>query len=144
MGLKHIIILGKGRAGSGGSWRVADKELWHYSTLMLKWTEIDGVNFPLHMSTGHGSTSDQQGMNTAFRLLGMPYRMDCDYKGGGPRITELCTCGDFTYAHDPSLCDPEQVQARMLREERRQMRERQRQLHNVVKPQLEKIIEKTA
>lgn len=148
MALADIIREGKGRAGSGGAWRVYGKELWHYSTLMLKWEEV-GENYEdVYMSTGHGSVSDQHGMNVAFRTLGLPFRMDCDWKGGGPRFTELCTCDRGTYnanyPHDPSLCDPEQREARRLREERRQMRARQRRLHSVVKPQLEKIIEKTA
>ena len=82
MSLESIIRNRKGRAGSGGSWRVErsdsdpfvgqDYELWHYGTCMLQWTENSrGEILRCKTSTGHGSVSDQHGMNTAFRVLGL-------------------------------------------------------------------------
>ena len=100
MSIRDIIKAKRGRAGSGGSWRVesgesdpfvgSEFELWHYSTLMLRWRESrrNGVEI-LYTSTGHGSVSDQGGMNTAFRVLGVPLRFDRDARGGGPRITDI-------------------------------------------------------
>lgn len=85
MKLEQIIRNRKGTAGSGGAWRCEpacdsdpyrgnEYELWHYSTLMLKWRESHrfGVEI-LDYSTGHGSVSDQNGMNIAFRVLGTTY-----------------------------------------------------------------------
>lgn len=91
MTLAEIIRNGKGKAGSGGNWQAfsngdGSRELWHYSTLMLKWT-TDGEL--LDYSIGHGSVSDQGGMQTAFKVLNLPYRYDRDQRGGGPRITAL-------------------------------------------------------
>lgn len=108
MTLRDIIRNGSGRAGSGGAWRaitVRDSdgrdvcELWHHGTLMLRWNaERPSDPDVLDFSTGWGSVSDQGGMNTAFRALGLPYRMDRDRRGGGPRITELRRhpCGRIT------------------------------------------------
>lgn len=162
--LAEIVRDGKGRAGSNGSWRVYATtegittvwELWHYSTLMLKWeyvcVHVPGDPTPLqtehrvvYKSIGHGTVSDQHGMNTAFRVLGLPYRMDCDWKGGGPRITELCQCSDFgiLYPHHPSLCDPEAIDKRRIMADRRRHRDQVRKLH-AIKPVLNKIIEKTS
>src|SRR5215208_6556754 len=77
--------------------------LWHYSTPMLRWN----VNAPsdpaaLDYGIGCGSVSDQNGMNTAFRVLGLPYRYDRDQRGGGPRVAELRkhACG---HATDPTI-----------------------------------------
>jgi hypothetical protein len=94
-----IIQRGKGRAGA---WRVERDEsdpfvgqeysLWHYSTCMLRWRESrrNGVEL-LDWDIGWGSVSDQNGMNTAFRVLELPYRFDRDSRGGGPRITQLAS-----------------------------------------------------
>src|SRR5215469_8970472 len=97
--IAQIIRDGHGRAGSRGAWRVEkimsdpfvgqEYELWHYSTLMLRWLRRLNHNIPSYASTGHGSVSDQGGMNTAFKVLGLPYRFDRDWRGGGPRITDL-------------------------------------------------------
>lgn len=94
MTIRQIIARGHGAAGSGNAWRVADvngaRELWHYSTLMLRWNPANPADPEvLDYSTGHGSVSDQGGMNTAFTLLGLPLRMDRDIRGGGPRISTL-------------------------------------------------------
>lgn len=91
MKISDIIQRRRGTAG-GGAWRVvttnSGNELWHYSTRMLTWTDTpSGVEILQH-STGWGSVSDQNGMNTAFRVLRAPYRYDRDARGGGPRITE--------------------------------------------------------
>lgn len=86
-----------GRAGSKGSWRLEkgesdpfagpEWELWHYSTLMLRWTDHFGGGVTIrYTSTGHGSVSDQGGMNTAFKALGVPYRFD---RAGGAQITDI-------------------------------------------------------
>ncbi len=93
------------RAGSGGAWRITVQdrdgnraaELRHYGHLMLRWNVADPSDPDLlDYSTGWGSVSDQNGMRTAFRVLGLPYRFDRDQRGGGPRITELrrhlCGC----------------------------------------------------
>ena len=70
-------------------------ELWHYSTRMLVWQikrhagSDYGYTRLVDYAIGWGSVSDQNGMNTAFRVLDLPYRFDRDSRGGGPRITEL-------------------------------------------------------
>jgi hypothetical protein len=104
--IAQIIRDGRGYAGSNRAWRChkssdsdpfvgQEYELWHYSTRMLHWLKTsEGTVIPLHASTGHGSVSDQGGMNTAFKVLGLPYRYDRDYPGGGPRITDIYDPGD--------------------------------------------------
>jgi len=100
MSIRELISGGRGRAGSGGSWRIVDvpasasyparRELWHYSTRMLSWNPANPADpAVLDYSTGNGSVSDQGGMNTAFGLLGLPLRFDRDARGGGPRISTL-------------------------------------------------------
>lgn len=75
------------RRGTAGAWRVKTtddgRELWHYNTRMLLWT--DTINGPelLDHSIGWGSVSDQNGVNTAFRTLNLPYRYT---RAGGARI----------------------------------------------------------
>lgn len=76
--LASIVKARHGKAGSGNAWRVEPigsdtYTLWHYSTPMLSWRDTGyGVDV-LHLSTGHGSVSDQNGMNKAFRALGIRY-----------------------------------------------------------------------
>jgi len=89
------------RAGSNGSWRAETypqsygyvehkgliqrgyREVWHYSTLMLRYGYETSYEQPgplewdqdlntVYASTGNGSVSDQHGMNQLFRALGMP------------------------------------------------------------------------
>jgi hypothetical protein len=95
--LADIIRNTNGAAGSGRSWHVervhrigADfdvAELWHYSTLMLVWrVDQPTDDSVLDFSTGHGSVSDQGGMNTAFRVLGLPYYFS---RAGGAEIRYL-------------------------------------------------------
>ena len=98
MTISDIIHYRKGSAGSNRSWRVErdiDNDpyvgtyysLFHYSTLMLRWRESTryGVE-PIRISTGNGSVSDQQGMNTAFKVLGLPYYFS---RKGGATIEGL-------------------------------------------------------
>src|SRR5215211_4540930 len=104
MTIADLIRRGKGRAHA---WRVErdgrTATLWHYGTAMLTWN-VEHPDAPdgLDWSTGWGSVSDQNGMNTAFRVLGLPNRFDRDARGGGPRVTELRRhpCGHLT---DPSV-----------------------------------------
>lgn len=95
--IRKIIANRHGRAGHNGSWQVdilirtpPVYQLWHYTTLMLSWYDkSDGTSVMIGFSLGHGSVSDQGGMNIAFRELGLSYRYDRDYRGGGPRISAL-------------------------------------------------------
>jgi len=94
MTIAQIIASGRGTAGA---WRVhrdvlywqgepldAVCSLWHYSTEMLRWRESDpnDANY-LDYCTGCGSFSDQNGMNTAFRTLGIPLHFS---RAGGASI----------------------------------------------------------
>lgn len=79
------------RSGVAGAWRVVDQHsgaytLYHYSTPMLNWVESDGRPMALDTRIGWGSVSDQNGMNTAFRVLGLALYYSRDIKGGGARI----------------------------------------------------------
>lgn len=76
MTIAKIVRNGEGRAGK---WRVTGAEsvigsndidaraLWHYSTVMLAWRTSD--NHIIYKSTGHGSVSDQNGVNIALKVL---------------------------------------------------------------------------
>jgi hypothetical protein len=109
-----IIAAAKGKAGA---WRVERElvssedlshwidvaTLWHYSTPMLRWKVNDPADAAaLDCGIGWGSVTDQNGMNTAFRVLDLALRFDRDARGGGPRITELTrhACGHVT---DPAV-----------------------------------------
>jgi len=83
-----------------GAWRVAwvvDNEgsalmddvfqLWHYTTCMLEWHESEMGTTLMHTDTGRGSVSDQNGVNKALNVLGVPMRYRRDQRGGGARIT---------------------------------------------------------
>lgn len=84
----------KNRRGTSGPWRIKTtdegRELWHYSTRMLLWT--DTINGPILLdhSTGWGSASDQNGVNTAFRVLNLPFY----YKRAGGATIVNTTTGD--------------------------------------------------
>jgi hypothetical protein len=83
MRIVDLAEFGKGNRKAGNWSRVSDVRddgvrrviIFHYSTPMLKYIErshdvlISSVDFRL----GHGSVSDQQGMNTLFKALGLPY-----------------------------------------------------------------------
>jgi hypothetical protein len=94
--LREIIEQGSGSAGSGGSWRVETEEtaegitlrnLYHYATRMLTWNADSPRDSAfLYFDTGHGSVSDQGGMNTAFDVLGLPYYFS---RRGGAEILSL-------------------------------------------------------
>ena len=96
-------IISRGR-GAAHAWRIErdgnTAQLVHYGTVMLTWNVARPSDSDvLDCSTGWGSVSDQNGMNTAFRVLGLPYRFDRDQRGGGPRITELVRNGDGYLVH---------------------------------------------
>jgi hypothetical protein len=94
MTIESIITAGK---GNSHAWHVEQHNgvanvvhLRHYATTMLVWNVEDPYDAEvLDWDTGHGSVSDQNGMNTAFRALGLPYRFDRDQRGGGARVTQL-------------------------------------------------------
>lgn len=46
--------------------------LWHYSTRMLHWIDYPNGAVIVSVSLGHGSVSDQQGLNRAFMSLRIP------------------------------------------------------------------------
>jgi len=91
-------------SGQAGAWRVERSTfttagstrpvevatLYHYGTAMLRW-QVDnpGCRNALSMGTGHGSVSDQNGMNIAFRILNLPYWFG---RAGGAEIVR--TNGD--------------------------------------------------
>ncbi len=97
--IRQIIERGRGHASS---WRVergttpdgalATCSLYHYSTRMLVWREdVPRDSAVLDWSLGHGSVSDQGGMNTAFDVLGLPYYYS---RRGGAEILSLNDGGD--------------------------------------------------
>lgn len=96
MTIAAIIARAKGKAGH---WEVSREyvfpvgevaTLWHYSHPMARWAVADPTDARvLDIDVGWGSVSDQQGVNTLCRVLGLPFRMDRDAKGGGPRISPL-------------------------------------------------------
>ena len=90
MTIRQIIERGK---GTTHGWRVErDEHDWctlvHYSTPMLLWNAKRPTEHEV-LSIGHGSVSDQNGMNTAARALDLPWRYDRDQRGGGARISDL-------------------------------------------------------
>lgn len=116
--IAEIIRQGHGRAGSNGAWRVeADSDndpfdgtyynLWHYGVRMLRWHEsrrygVEAVDWDI----GNGSVSDQGGMNTAFRVLGLPFYYS---RAGGAEIIELCTCSRFDFPHQSAPACAERI-----------------------------------
>jgi hypothetical protein len=65
----------------------AVRVVWHYSTLMVEFVDMgDGSWWAGAVSVGHGSVSDQNGVNTLFQSVGSDLRYRRDAKGGGPRI----------------------------------------------------------
>lgn len=76
------------KAGCTKNWRSEDyngyREVYHYSTLMLKF-DIS-TREVIYTSTGHGSVSDQQTMNQLFARLEMPLYFS---RAGGAEIREL-------------------------------------------------------
>lgn len=105
--ISSIIARGKGTAGAwrverdhltvdaaperNGPVRVVERAtLRHYGTVMVRWRLEDPADpAVLEIGTGWGSVSDQNGVNTACSVLGLPFRMNRDQRGGGPRITDL-------------------------------------------------------
>lgn len=96
MTIAEIVRRGSGRAGHAGSWRVErldsdpfvgrEYALYHYGTLMLKWRRSKRFGDELLFAgTGHGSVSDQNGINTAFKVLNLDYYFS---RKGGPDILD--------------------------------------------------------
>jgi len=94
MTIKQIVKNGKGRAGHGNHWCVEFDEasvtfnLYHYGTRMLSW-RVDSKLKPhlIDCNTGHGSMSDQNGMNVAFKTLGFDLRYS--RKGGASIVGDV-------------------------------------------------------
>ena len=64
--------------------------IWHYDHLMFSVTiRKDGGYTINHLSIGHGSVSDQGGMNIILEQLGIRLRYRRDERGGGPRYEVL-------------------------------------------------------
>jgi hypothetical protein len=83
----------RAESGVAGHWRIevdgARRRLVHYSTTMLVWErDTNGKVRMVDSNIGIGSHTDQQGMNRAFRALGLPFRFYRDAAGGGARIAE--------------------------------------------------------
>lgn len=85
-------------AGSRGSWRCANgytesgarlRTIYHYGSLMGTLYEYDGAWHFSPFSVGHGSVSDQQGMNAILRAARSPFRYRRDAKGGGARYESI-------------------------------------------------------
>lgn len=93
MTIAEIIRNGKGKAHA---WRVerdylTDSEwtkhvLWHYSTPMAGWYRRGNEVRFTFLSLGHGSVSDQNGMNTLFRQFGTGWYYS---RKGGAAIRDL-------------------------------------------------------
>jgi hypothetical protein len=86
--IADIVNRGKGKAGA---WEVRPsgenrQTLFHYSTAMLSWVEDGREMYVDGYSLGWGSVSDQNGMNTAFKVLGAPYYYQ---RAGGAQIVSL-------------------------------------------------------
>ena len=83
----HVTVEGH-NLGGGYESITATVALYHYSTKMLEWhykpstgdVQITG------WWIGHGSVSDQQGVNAALSALGSNKRYSRDARGGGPRV----------------------------------------------------------
>lgn len=78
------------------AWEVRAREdgavsLHHWGTHLVT-AQLDSGGYwqvvELNPRLGWGSVSDQTGYNEFFSVLGIPYRMDRDKRGGGPRIVE--------------------------------------------------------
>jgi len=100
MTLAEIIRKGHGRSHAWTVLRIFTEpdssnwytELWHYNTKMLTWNYNGSEIELLDSSIGRGSVSDQNGCNTAFKVLGLPYYYS---RAGGARITGPSTCPAF-------------------------------------------------
>lgn len=83
----------KGKGLKAGNWRTEVRGgdvcyLYHYSTCMLSWYRDHGrAEGPqvIDYWLGRGSKSDQDGMNKAFRILGMSLYYS---RKGGAKIVE--------------------------------------------------------
>jgi hypothetical protein len=83
---------------TASSWRSFDwrgdqsqfRDIYHYSTLMGRFVRDDsGRWWPVFLGVGHGSASDQNGMNQILMGLGIgTIRYRRDARGGGPRYVD--------------------------------------------------------
>jgi len=87
-----------GKDGNAGAWHTEiektdfghETHLYHYTTRVLTWLQESPTNtLWLDWNLGWGSVSDQNGLNVAFRVLGLPLRYDRDQRGGGARVTDI-------------------------------------------------------
>jgi hypothetical protein len=96
---------GPARYTKVGPWR-AELEghtgrLFHYGTKMLEWTyQLHAGDSPMTITvtetwTGHGSVSDQTGVNGALDALGSRLHYYRDSRGGGPRINPSFRVGSM-------------------------------------------------
>lgn len=70
--------------------------LYHHGTSMLDWeVKNPGNRSALHMFTGWGSVSDQNGMNIAFRILSLPYYYK---RTGGAAIVRNDAAASYGYS----------------------------------------------
>lgn len=86
-----------GKDRRAGNWSSSDaiqgfhyqRTIWHYSTVVLTFDPTEpqvGEPRSLWIGLGHGSVSDQQGINDLLRAAGLPFTYRRDFRGGGPRI----------------------------------------------------------
>lgn len=94
MTIAEIIRNGRGTAHA---WHVESdpsygedvRALYHYTTRMAEWDHK--THEVLWTGLGWGSVSDQNGLNTLFRVLGAPYYFARDWRGGGARVENVTT-----------------------------------------------------
>lgn len=94
---------------------VTRRYVMHYSTVMLSFNvdddgEWDGNMDTVDYSTGHGSVTDQQGMNKLFARLAMPLYFR---RAGGAEVIALST-PNYKYGITPQARYDRQM-ARMFR-----------------------------
>jgi len=93
-GVRRLVKLahtGNRQEYRNGPWRVtrtglAGGALYHYGTKMLEWVWDEREAQITGWWVGHGSVSDQTGVNAALDALGSPLRYHRDARGGGPRV----------------------------------------------------------
>jgi len=130
MSLADIIKNGKGTAGKWSVKRVPAcmydsglpnspfpqvAELHHYATCMLVWNDNREI---LSYSHGYGSVSDQNGMNTAFKILGMDLyysrKNGARFINTNPNLDSCPEC-DVTHIDKSCVRDDRKLMPRYLR-----------------------------
>lgn len=95
MRIVDLAEFGKGNRKAGNWSRVSDVResdgrrrvmIFHYNTPMLSYVEDESAVQPgsVRYGFGHGSVSDQNGMNQLFKALNLPYYYS---RAGGARIS---------------------------------------------------------